>query len=292
MRIIDALAKQPTLSFEFFPPREPSGVDAVVRAIQRLASFAPDFVSVTYGAGGSTRRLTVEIARRAQVEAGLNVMAHMTCAGQSRAEVHAVLERCRDSGIENIIALRGDPPAGAANFTPADDGFEHATDLISHAAANFDFGIAAAAYPEGHPESPDLNTDILYTRKKADCGAQFFITQMFYDNDHYNALLDRAEKAGIDVPIVPALMPILSTQQIRRITGMCGASIPAALDAALDRHADDKKAVRQIGIEHTAQQARQLLENGSPGIHFYVLNRSYSISRILKDIGFYRPARS
>ena len=290
MKIIDAITDHSTLSFEFFPPKDPSNIDTVFRTVKRLASFDPDFVSVTYGAGGSTRRLTVELAERARVEAELNVMAHVTCAAQTRDEIHTVLERCRQSGIGNVIALRGDPPAGSDRFIPHENGFEHASDLIDHIARQFDFGIAAAAYPEGHQESPSLDQDIVHTRTKVESGADFLITQLFYDNSHYYGLLDRAAKVGLDVPIIPGLMPILSANQARKITGLCGASLPPDLDAALVRYADDTDTVRRLSIDHTIAQARDLLDNGAPGIHFYVLNRSYSISRILGGLNFPKRA--
>lgn len=303
MKIKHILQQRRTISFEFFPPREADGVPGVIDTAARLRRFNPDFVSVTYGAGGSTRAFTEEITTRLTRETDLTVMAHMTCVAQSRRDVHRVLQRLDAAGIENIIALRGDRPAGAAatatvaaaaetgggasnagerdgDETDAGE-FAHATDLIRHLRANFAFGIAGACYPEGHTESASLEADIRYARMKQDLGADFLITQLFYDNAHFYGLQERAAAAGVAIPIIPGVLPILSAPQIRRFTALCGATIPPALDAELERYADDNRAVRAIGIEYATRQAEDLWANGVPGIHFYVLNRAYSVSRIL-----------
>lgn len=286
MKIKDLLKRKRTISFEFFPPREADGVPGVIEVIKGLQRFGPDFVSVTYGAGGGTREHTESITLRLRQETDLVVMAHLTCVAQSRSAVHSVLQRLAAAGIENIIALRGDRPPGYESAAPSDaDEFAHATELIEHIRRNFDFGVAAACYPEGHTESADLDTDLKYIRLKQDWGADFLITQLFYDNAHYYGLLERAAKAGITLPIVPGVLPIQNTPQIRRFTALCGATIPAALDAQLERYADDNRAVREIGIEYAVRQVEDLWANGVPGVHFYVLNRSYSISRILETLG-------
>lgn len=284
MKIKNILQQRRAVSCEFFPPREESGIPAVFRAIDRVRAFNPDFISVTYGAGGSTRAFTEAITTQVKRDTNLEVMAHLTCVAQTKAEVHGVLERLAAAGIENVIALRGDPPRGQDNFVPAEGGFAHATDLIQHIRANFDFGLAAACYPEGHTESPNLDTDIHYARQKVDNGADFLITQLFYDNRHFFALLERAAQAGIRVPIIPGVLPILNTAQIRRFTALCGATIPPQLDAQLERYADDDAAVRELGIEHATAQVRELWDNGIAGVHFYVLNRSYSVTRILSNL--------
>ena len=299
MKIKDILERKRTISFEFFPPREADGIPGVIEVVKELRRFAPDFVSVTYGAGGGTRQHTEAITLRLRRETDLVVMAHLTCVAQTRGEVHGVLQRLAGAGIENVIALRGDRPAGyddaaavasatssgaAAGVSDGDE-FAHATDLIGHIRGNFDFGIAAACYPEGHTESASLDADIGYARLKQDLGADLLITQLFYDNAHYYGLLERAARAGITLPIVPGVLPILNTAQIRRFTALCGASIPPALDAQLERFADDNRAVRQIGIEYAARQVEDLWANGVPGVHFYVLNRSYSVARILEMVG-------
>ena len=285
MKIQEILKTTRPISCEFFPPKSAEGIPGVFRAIDRLKAFRPDFVSVTYGAGGSTTSFTEEITARIKAEGELEVMAHLTCVGQTKEAVHSVLEQLDDAGIENIIALRGDPPRGESEFVPVEGGFGHASDLIGHIRTHFSFGIAAACYPEGHTESPDPETDLTYAKLKIHNGAEFLITQLFYDNNDFFAFMDRAQQAGIDVPIIPGVLPILSTGQIRRFTALCGARIPAALDKQLDKFADDDDAVRELGVEHATRQVRELWDSGVPGIHFYVLNRSYSVSKILTNLG-------
>ena len=284
MKIRDILKERRTISFEFFPPREADGVPGVIEVIKDLQRFNPDFVSVTYGAGGGTRAFTEEITMRLKAETPLEVMAHLTCVAQTRPEVHGVLQRLRRAGIENVIALRGDRPADAETSGPGPDEFPHATDLITHIRDNFDFGVAGACYPEGHTESVDLDTDIKYARMKEELGADFLITQLFYDNEYFFDFQERAVAAGITVPIIPGVLPILSTPQIRRFTSLCGATIPTELDEKLERYADNNRAVREIGIEHATRQAEELWAHGVPGIHFYVLNRRYSVSHILSNL--------
>ena len=283
MKIKQILNQKRTISFEFFPPREADGVPGVIDVVTGLQQFNPDFVSVTYGAGGGTRAFTEEITMRLKAETDLAVMAHLTCVAQSRDDVHGVLARLQAAGIENVIALRGDRPPDAP-AEPGPDEFPHATDLITHVRKNFDFGIAGACYPEGHTESASLDTDIAYARMKQDLGADFLITQLFYDNAYFYQLQERAAAAGINIPIIPGVLPILSTPQIRRFTSLCGATIPAELDERLERYADNNRAVREIGVEHATRQAEDLWANGVPGIHFYVLNRRYSVSHILRDL--------
>ena len=284
MKIKDIISNRRTISFEFFPPREADAVPGVIDVIKGLQGFNPDFVSVTYGAGGGTRAFTEEITMRLEAETPLEVMAHLTCVAQSRADVHSVLERLQTAGIDNVIALRGDRPADHDGDAPGADEFPHATDLITHIRDNFDFGVAGACYPEGHTESTSLESDIAYARLKQDLGADFLITQLFYDNAYFYAFLDRAAAAGITIPIVPGILPILSAPQIRRFTSLCGATIPPELDGQLNRFADDNRAVRDIGIEYATRQAQELWDNGVPGIHFYVLNRRYSVSNILGNL--------
>ena len=285
MKIKDILQNTRTISFEFFPPKTADGLPEVFQAIGRLKLFRPDFVSVTYGAGGSTRAFTEEITMRVKGEAEVEVMAHLTCAGQTKGEVHGVLERLEGAGIDNVIALRGDPPRGQQGFVPTEGGFKHATELIEHIRRGFRFGIAAACYPEGHVESPDPATDLEHTKLKVSNGAEFLITQLFYDNGCFFGFLDRARRAGINVPIIPGVLPILNTRQIRRFTVLCGARIPPALDRQLDKFAEDDDAARDLGVEYATEQVKELWDNGVAGVHFYVLNRTYSVSKILTNLG-------
>lgn len=273
-----------TISFEFFPPRNADGIPGVLDTVTELTAYCPDFISVTYGAGGSTRHFTEQITVEAKKSAGVEVMAHLTCVGQTVEELDGVLQRLEDAGIENVIALRGDPPRGATEFVRVDGGFGHASDLVEHINSNYEFGIAAACYPEGHSESVDLDADLAYTKLKVENGADFLITQLFYDNNDYFDFVDRAATAGIDVPIVPGVLPVLSAPQIRRFTSLCGSKIPPELDAELVRYADDDDAAREMGVEYATRQVAELWENGVPGVHFYVLNRSYSVSRILEQL--------
>ncbi|MFQ6028898.1 MAG: methylenetetrahydrofolate reductase [NAD(P)H] [Dehalococcoidia bacterium] len=285
MKIKDILQERRTISCEFFPPRSAEGIPAVLRAIERVRDYNPDFVSVTYGAGGSTRGFTQEIIQWVKQETDLEAMAHLTCVAQTKEEVHGVLENLEGIGIENVIALRGDPPQGQENFVAAEGGFSHASELIDHIRANFQFGLAAACYPEGHTESPDLTSDIKYAKMKVDKGADFLISQLFFDNRDFFYYVDLAQKAGIDVPIIPGILPILNTAQIRRFTALCGAKIPPELDQELERLADNDEAVRELGVEHATKQVQELWDQGVPGVHFYVLNRSYSVSKILSNLG-------
>ena len=284
MKIKGILKERRTISCEFFPPREAGGIPGVLQAIGRVRTYNPDFVSVTYGAGGSTRAFTEEITLRTKKETDLEVMAHLTCVGQTREEVHGVLERLDEEGIDNVIALRGDPPRGETDFVPVPGGFHHASELLHHVRQNFQFGLAAACYPEGHTESPDLGTDLKFAKMKVDAGADFLITQLFYDNNDFFEFMDRAQQMGINVPIVPGVLPILSTPQIRRFTALCGAKIPPDLDRQLDKYIEDDSAVRELGVEYATKQVQELWDAGVPGVHFYVLNRSYSVSKILDNL--------
>ena len=284
MKIKDILANTRPVSFEFFPPRAADGIPAVLETLDELKAYCPDYVSVTYGAGGSTRGFTEEITFEAKRTAGVEVMAHLTCVGQTKEEIHGVLQRLDAEGVENIIALRGDPPKGDSQYVGVEGGFQHASDLLEHVKANFDFGVAAACYPEGHTESVDLDSDLQYVKQKVDNGADFLVTQLFYDNRHYFDFVDRARSAGIEVPIIPGVLPVLNSSQVRRFTSLCGSDIPPDLDKLLDKYADNDNSARDMGVEYATGQVRELWDAGVPGVHFYVLNRSYSVSRILDNL--------
>lgn len=270
-------------SFEFFPPRNPEGEARLERTIRELADLQPAFVSVTYGAGGSTRDRTVELVKRIQQTDGICAMAHLTCVGAGRNEIASVVDRLIEGGIENVIALRGDPPQGETSFRVAEDGFPHASDLIAFIRQRHGdrLCLAGAAYPEAHPESRDLDQDIRYLVTKARAGADFLVTQLFFDNRHYFELVKRARAVGVTVPIVPGIMPITNLAQVERITKMCGATLPSPLFAELDRRREDPAAVQQLGVAQATAQCVDLLEGGAPGIHFYTLNQSPATRMIL-----------
>ena len=284
MKIREILKETRPISFEFFPPRTAEGIPAVLETLDELKPYCPDFVSVTYGAGGSTRAFTEEITLQIKRNAGVEVMAHLTCVGQNKEEINEVLERLEAEGVENIIALRGDPPRGSTEFVPMEGGFQHATDLLQHIKSNFNFGVAAACYPEGHTESVDLDTDLKYVKQKVEDGADFLITQLFYDNRYFFDFVDRARAEGIEVPIIPGVLPVLNAEQVRRFTKLSGSEIPPALDRLLDKYADNDASARDMGVEYATAQVRELWDSGVPGVHFYVLNRSYSVSRILDNL--------
>ncbi len=292
MKIRDILRERRTISFEFFPPRAAEGIPDVLATLGELTAYSPEFVSVTYGAGGSTRAFTEEITVRAKQTADVEVMAHLTCVGQTTEELDGVLRRLDEAAIENVIALRGDPPRGETEFVPVEGGFSHASDLVEHIGGNYDFGIAAACYPEGHAEAVDLEADLGYTKLKVENGAEFLITQLFYDNNDYFEFVERARAAGIDVPIVPGVLPVLSAPQIRRFTALCGSKIPPELDAELVKYAGDDDGAREMGVEYATRQVEELWDAGVPGVHFYVLNRSYSVSKILDHLALPGYVRS
>ena len=275
---------QPVFSFEFFPPRTEAGERSLLRTIDSLRPLAPSFVSVTYGAGGTTREKTIEIVSRIKREQGLEAMAHLTCVGHSRDEIAAILDRLAAAGLENVLALRGDPPRGETAFVRPANGFGHASELVAFIIERgYPFCLAGAGYPEGHPECRDLDRDVAHLRAKVDAGVEVIITQLFYDNRDYFAFVERARGAGITVPILPGIMPITNVPQIERIAGLCGARIPDDLRHRLQAAAGDD-AVFGVGVAHALAQCRDLLAGGAPGIHFYTLNQSPATAAILAEL--------
>ena len=283
VKIPGILKAKKTISFEFFPPKEANSFPKMLAVLNELKGLGPDFVSVTYGAGGSTRGHSVVLSIRAHRENGANVLSHLTSWGHSKDEVHAFVARLQKAGIENVMALRGDQPADGS--APYPGGFANTVELIQHLREHFDLGIGAACYPEGHPEAKDRLADVEYAKRKVDAGASFLVTQLFYDNRDFFAFLDRARQVGIGVPVIAGLMPIQDARQTRRFAARCGARIPPALEAGLERYGHDNVETREFGIEYTTEQVRQLWGNGAAGIHFYTLNKPYSVSRILADAG-------
>ncbi|MDE2481669.1 MAG: methylenetetrahydrofolate reductase [NAD(P)H] [bacterium] len=285
MRISEALATvRPFFSFEFFPPKDDDGGRQLFATIQMLAPLRPAFVSITYGAGGSTRERTVALAKRIQSETGLTVMAHVTCVGSSRAELRAVFDDLARAGIENILALRGDPPKGAERFEMPPGGFAHASDMIAMLKRNYDFCVGAACYPETHVEATSDDDDLRALKAKVDAGADFLISQLFFNNDRYREFLARAADIGITVPVLPGLMPITTHQQVARFTSSIGATIPPKLLRELELRRDDSKAVEDLGVAYAALQATELLQRGAPGVHFYTLNRSPATRAIVSAL--------
>lgn len=286
MKIVDILkATQSRFSFEFFPPKDEAGVEQLFRTVAELQEQQPAYVSVTYGAGGSTRRLTVDLVRRIKAETGIEAMAHLTCVGMTRDELAAVLDQLAAAGIDNILALRGDPPKGESNFIPAAGGFAHANELIAFIDEKYPaFCVGVAGYPEKHPEAKDFASDLLALKGKIDAGADFVVTQLFFDDRDYFAYVERARALGIAVPILPGIMPITNVSQIKRFTAMCGAHVPARLLARLEGVQEDPEAVRAMGVAHAVEQCEQLLVGGAPAIHLYTLNRSTASLEILRAL--------
>jgi methylenetetrahydrofolate reductase (NADPH) len=293
MRISDALATQrPFFSFEFFPPRDDEGSRRLLQTIEALQPLRPAFVSITYGAGGSTRARTVALAKEIRQQIGLNVVAHVTCVGATRAELRELFDDVARAGIENVLALRGDPPNGAS-FEAVPGGFAHASDLIAMLRRNYGFCIGAACYPEKHPEAASMDDDLRYLKMKADAGADFLVSQLFFDNAHFFEFERRARAAGIALPLLPGLMPITNFSQIQRFVAMCGASIPPKLKVEMELRRDDIKAVEDLGVAYASMQALGLLQAGAPGIHFYTLNRSPATRAIVSSLlaaSAWRPA--
>jgi len=284
MKISDHFASGKRLfSFEFFPPKTEAGAANLARTIRDLKDLAPDFVSVTYGAGGSTRDRTVDLVMRIQRDEGMRAMAHITAVAATRNEIAAVLDRLVDGGVQNLIPLRGDPPADDADFVQPPGGFLHASDLVSFIRQRYGdkLCLAGAGYPEGHPQCRDLDRDMANLVKKVRAGIDFIVTQLFFDNRCYFDFVERARKAGITVPIIPGIMPITDAAQIERITRMCGASVPPLLQAELTRRRDDPTAAMQLGLAQATAQCIGLLAGGAPGIHFYTLNQSPATRMIL-----------
>jgi len=283
MRIVDLYGQgRPVFSFEFFPPKTDAGENKLMETMADLKSAVePDFVSVTYGAGGSTRDRTHGVVKRIQDELGITGMAHQTCVAASRADVLENVKRLVGSGVENVLALRGDPPEMDGDWQPPSDGFSHANELLEFLTAEFDLSLGAACYPEVHPEATSAEDDLAWTRAKVESGAGFLTTQLFFESDRYVQFVGRAREAGISVPIVPGIMPITNLGQIERFTKMCGAELPTELRMRLQRCGDDAAAVMATGIEHAITQCRELLEAGAPGLHFYTLNKSHATRSIL-----------
>src|SRR3954451_14985650 len=286
-RILDE--RRPVFSFEFFPPKTDEGMEQLKQTLFDLKEDEPAYVSVTYGAAGATRDRTVEITKWIKEDLGVEAMAHLSCVGEPVERLREILDQMRDASIENVLALRGDAPRGETEWKPHPGGLQYSTELAKLISDNYDFAIGAACFPEVHPEAPDMASDIKFLREKGTAGGGFLITQLFYDNELYFEFVEEARAAGINVPIIPGIMPVTNFSQIKRITEMCGATIPPDFERELAARADDPNALTELGVAYATLQCAELLSRGAPGIHFYTLNRSPATRAILAALRGARP---
>jgi methylenetetrahydrofolate reductase (NADPH) len=291
MRIDQILAAGagPVFSFEFFPPKTDAGEQNLYSALRDLKTLEPSFVSVTYGAGGSSREKTIEIVKRIKEEFGLEAMAHFTCVGATVPELRETLDEMQQAGIENVLALRGDPPEGQQDWTKTDGGLEYSRELVELIGADYPFTVGAACFPETHIHAESAEADLRYLAEKVQAGVDFLITQMFFDNSCYFDFVARARNAGIEVPIIPGIMPITRVGQVERMAQMCGSAIPDGLRDELHARDEDAEAVLDFGVAYATLQCAELLAAGAPGVHFYTLNRSPATRAILSALKLSRP---
>jgi len=290
MRIDEILAaKRPTFSVEFFPPKTAEATAELYETARQLKELELDFVSVTYGAGGSTRDGTVEITKALKDEVGLETMAHLSCVGETSEGLAVTLDRIEAAGVENVFALRGDPPRGEEEFVQPEGGLGSAAELAAFIDAGWSFSIGGACFPEVHPEAPDLETDLSYLKTKVDSGAGFLITQLFFDNQVYFDFVRAARQRGIEVPILAGVIPVASFAQTKRICDLCDATIPPRLEAAFEAAGGDPEREFELGIAYATQQCAELLIAGCPGIHFYALNRAPATRAVLGALRASRP---
>jgi methylenetetrahydrofolate reductase (NADPH) len=285
MKIADVFKKKSrVLSFELFAPKRDEDMDKLFQTVEALKKQGPDYISITYGAGGTSRSKTVEIATRLK-QVGVLPLMHFTCVDHSRAEIKQLLDKVRQSGIENILALRGDAPQGQISFTPPPDGFRYANELVRFIRdEGYDFCLGIAGYPEGHPEAKNKEADFQSLKKKVEAGGQFIVTQLFFDNRDYFQYVERVRAMGISLPVQPGIWLLTDYHQIQKICGLCGATLPQALRDQLEPVKEDKEAVARIGVEYATRQCEELLRKGAPGIHFYVLNRSQYVQIVLENL--------
>jgi methylenetetrahydrofolate reductase (NADPH) len=290
MRIDAILAeRRPVFSFEFFPPKTSEGLSNLRETLAVLSNDAPDFVSVTYGALGSTRDTTIDIVKWIKQDLGIEAMAHFTCVGATKDELRATLAEIEAAGVENVLALRGDPPAGQDEWVQTEGGLLYSTELIELLDEHYGFAVGAAAFPEVHPQAASAESDIEFLKAKQDAGASFLITQLFYDNEFYFDFVARARDAGVTVPIIPGIMPVTNLRNIRRITELCKSEIPEAFERQLEAREDDPQALQDLGVAYATLQCVDLLSRGAPGIHFYTLNRSPATRAILAALRAAQP---
>jgi methylenetetrahydrofolate reductase (NADPH) len=277
------------LSFELFPPKTPQGIASLFQHVAKLVEFKPSYITCTYGAGGSTQELTLDIVARVQREFQLPVATHLTCVGRTVDQLREYLRTARESKVENVVALRGDPPKGDAAFKSVPGGYSYANELVALIHREFpEFGIAVAGYPETHQEAISPEADLANLKRKVDSGADIVITQLFYMNDDFFRFRDRCHALGIDRPIVPGLLPVTNFAQIKRITSLCGAQLPSQFVQRLEEVGDDAELQFKIGIDFATEQTQALVDAGVPGIHFYVLNRSEAVAKVFENVHLQR----
>ncbi len=273
------------LSFELFPPKTAAGMTSLFRHVDRLVAFKPNYITCTYGAGGTTQDRTLDVVADVHQKFDLPVATHLTCVGRTSDQLQAYLEQARQRGVDNVVALRGDPPQGETEFRPVEGGFSYANELVAFIRSQFpDMGIAVAGYPEKHQEAASLEVDLQNLKRKVEAGADVVITQLFYDNRDFFEFRKRCEQIGIGVPIVPGLLPVTNGRQVQRIASLCGAKLPAKFVADLEKYADDADGQFEVGVEHASRQTAELLDAGVRGIHFYVLNKSEATLRVLSNV--------
>jgi methylenetetrahydrofolate reductase (NADPH) len=286
MRVGELVAERGrSLSFEFFPPKDKAAEDQLFEDIARFEALNPTFVSVTYGAGGGTLKNTRQVVLRILEETSLVPMPHLTCVDQNRDELKAILKGYMEHGVENVLALRGDPPKGAEKFTPPKDGFCYARDLVQLAVSLSGFSIGVAVYPEGHCESPNLEMDMYYTKQKIDAGAEFAITQMFFDNTYFYDFLERLARADIKVPIMAGIMPITDIERIKTFSKRCGATLPDRIIQQFEEAGPASEEAKKVGVEIATEQCADLLEHGVRYFHFYTLNQSDAVLQVVSNLG-------
>ncbi|MCL4143680.1 UNVERIFIED_CONTAM: hypothetical protein GTU68_063371, partial [Idotea baltica] len=271
-------------SFEFFPPGKNTTIEELKSLIAELSKLGPAFTTCTFRADGTTQKITEEIVAYMQKDLNMSAVSHLTCVGQDKDQINAVLNSLKQNGIDNVLALRGDPPKGQDIFTASPNGFSSAKDLSSYINQNHDFSIAVAGYPEGHTEAVSLDADIDYLKSKQDAGAELIITQLFFDINFYEIFLDKVEKANITIPILPGIMPIRNVGQLKRFTSLCGASIPLKLEEDLNAIEKDSKAVFDFGVQFATEFSKNLIKLGAPGIHFYTLNKEKQIQAVVSNL--------
>ncbi len=276
------------LSFEVFPPKREGNLESLYVTITELGELKPDFISVTYGAGGSTREKTIEISSRVKNGFNLEVLAHLTCVQSTKDDIARILDLLKEENVENILALRGDPPEGTERFIKTEGGFEYANELVQFIKTRDNFSVGVAGYPEGHIEAPNLKTDMINLKRKVDAGADFIITQLFFNNDAFYNFRDYAMALGIDIPILPGIFPILNYNQIIKIASLAGVRIPPRLGEKVEKNKDKPQEVEKYGIEYAIIQVDNLIKNGIAGLHLYCMNKSHPVKKILAELSLSR----